>query len=42
MSQFFELVQKLLPGSLQIPSVDAVTFPSVDVLLRWEVEVGAA
>lgn len=34
-------LQKLLPGSLRIPSVDAATFPSVDVLLRWEVKVGA-
>ncbi|CAI9150191.1 unnamed protein product [Rangifer tarandus platyrhynchus] len=33
--------QKFLPGSLRIPNVDALTFPSVDVLLHWEVKVGA-
>ena len=33
-------LQKLLPGSLWIPNVDAVSFPSVDVLLHWEVKVG--
>ena len=34
-------LQKLLPGSLRIPSVDAATFPSVDILLHLEVKVGA-
>ena len=34
-------LQKLLPGSLRIPNVDAVSFPSVDVLLHWEVKIGA-
>ena len=34
-------LQKFLPGSLRIPNVDALTFPSVDVLLRWKVKAGA-
>ena len=33
--------QKFLPGSLRIPNVDALTFPSVDALLHGEVKVGA-
>ena len=34
-------LQKFIPGSLRIPNVDALTFPSVDVLLHWKVKVGA-
>ena len=33
--------QKLLPDSLQIYDVDAITFPFVDVLFHSEVKVGS-
>ena len=34
--------QKLLPGSLQIYGVDAITFPFAEVLFHLEVKVGAS